>query len=797
MVKADGLNQNKEIISRKDIVKFLAIIISNWYWLLILPALAFAISYIYTHRIQEIYAAKCQILLKSQETYDYQRQIYRGLGYTSAYASYEETASQMRVLKSSGLIEEVLEQLPLNVSYYIVGRLKITEIYEHMPFRVDFDDRSQAYSGMPFTLSIIDTSSFRLQYKSGGVNKDKVFKFGELILNDGLYLRIYKESNLNAASVGSLKLINYMFKVFKKGALIGKYKSAISVTNIDYTSIVEVTVQDQIPERAAKILETLSGIYVENTLDNQNEINANTLNYIDRQLEEVIDIINQIEIELESYKEVKNVLNLDKEENSDFGRLVEMEEDLRMVELDISATEDLITYLLKPEGADALLPPSLFVSSTDLQLQQRINELYAMRSEYNGMLESGTAENPSIKGMVERIDNLKQDIVKYLEMQQAARENRIKEINNEIAQLENKIKNIPKTQRQILNIQRRLQVNEELYKFLLSRRAETVIAKAGLIPETKVIESARATGIVYPDKLQMNLYALIMGFGLAIAIILIREVFFQKIKSVGQLQTVTNLPVLGGIPKRKEAMSTYRIQSGAEKSEMTQAFRMLRTNLQYFAPGNECSKVLVTSLMPGEGKTFTTINLASILAIAGKRVLVIDFDLHKPRLYKAMELPNDKGVSTFLIGKESMEAVIQKTDVDTLDVICSGPVPPNASELILNEKLPDMFAWAEQQKYDYVFLDTPPVSLITDALVLMNHSNINAFVLNSRTTSKTSVDYIEKMIDTNDLKYCTLVLNEEKISRLNYYYSRYGYGGYGYGSYSAYGSSGTDYYENK
>jgi len=778
MIKSSQTN----IISKKDLVGLVSIIISNWYIILIFPLLAFALSYLYTHRIPVIYAAKCQILLKSNETYDYQQSLYRGLGFGSKYASYEETASQMRVITSSNLIAGVLELIPLKISYYIVGRLKVTQVYRHLPFRVISDERSSMPSGMAFNLKIIDEFFFQLTYDYGGKSVSRKFQFDELILDDDLYLKIVRQPNLNEVSITTLSEIDYLFKVFKTHDLINKYKSNLEVKNLDFTSIVEITLKDQIPERAREILEVLAKLYVDGTMLNQNEINSNTLNYIDKQLAEVVSIINEIESELERYKEVKEILNLTREEETYFNRLTDYENQERKYHLQLQSIEDLISYLLLNEDVESLLPPSMFVAETDPELKARVIELYELRAQFKSLSVSGTASNPMIETLMNRIKSQKKDILSYLDSQKNAVKEAQKLLQSEIASYEVKIKNIPKTQRQLLNIERKLQVNEELYSFLLSKRAETVIAKAGLVPETKVIENARPIGIVYPDKQRMNLMNLLVGLGVAVLIVFVRVYFFRKIQSIGQLQAETSISILGSIPKKKDFSKTYRILSGNEKSDLVQAFRALRTNLQYFLTDKKSVRVLVTSLMPGEGKTFTSVNLASVFAIAEKRVLIIDFDLHKPRLAKAMEVDNSKGVSSYLAGLHSIEQIVQKSEIPHLDIIPSGPVPPNASELILRNEISSILEYADSN-YDYIFLDTPPISLITDGIYLMGKVDVKLFVLNSKSTTSTSIDFIEHLIEENQIENCALVLNEEKLSRMNYYYSRYGYGGYGYGGY--------------
>jgi capsular exopolysaccharide synthesis family protein len=776
------VKKNNEIISRKDIIKVLVVIVANWHLLLLLPAIAYVGAYLYTHRIPDVYAAKCQILLKTNETYDYQQQIYKGLGFTSKYASYEETASQMRVIKSANLIEEVLNRLSLNVAYYIVGRLKVSEVYEHMPFRAVMYEKSPLQYGLDFKLKIIDESKFKLSYEFKGEEESGVFKFGELILNDGLYLTIEKQPNLNDASISTLSQINYLFRGFRNESLINRFQSNIDTRNLDYTSIVEITLKDQIPKRAVDVLDTLAKFYVNNTLESKKEINQNTLTYIDRQLNEVVEIINVIEGELERYKQEKSILNLTKEEENYFNRLVELENEQRRLELELKSIEDLTDYLLQNDRIEAFLPPSMFVAESDPQLKIYVSELYKLRAEISNFQKSGTQNNPIVNNLTINIEAKKRDILGYLNGQKMAVNTAYKDLNSNIVNYESRIKSIPKTQRHLLNIERRLLVNEDLYSFLLSKRAETVIAKAGLVPETKIIEKARGIGIVYPDKGQMRMLSMLVGIALAILIVIIRELFFQKITSLGLLQASTSISVLGSIPKKKNFSPTYRILSGSEKSEIVQSFRSLRTNLQYFTPSNGSQRILVTSLLPGEGKTFTTVNLASVLAIAEKKVLIVDFDLHKPRLAKAMEMPNTEGVSSFLIGASKMEDIIQKTSLSSLDVITSGPIPPNASELMLRDEIHDLFKYAEEH-YDYVFLDTPPITLITDGVYLMKSVDVKLFVLNSKSTTKTSIDYIERLVEENDIENCALILNEEKLSRVNYYYSKYGYGGYGYGGY--------------
>lgn len=754
-------------------------IVRNWYFILLIPAIAFGTSYVITHRIQDVYAAKCQILLRSQETYDYQSQLSRGLGLNSRFGGYEYTAGQMKIIKSTTILDEVLDSLELNVRYYIIGRLKTTELFKHMPFKVTFNKSAKRLYGKDFRFSILDEDSYRLQYEMDGISKDKTFRFGQLVADDGLYLKVFKRNRINAQNVENFTGAEYQFKVQSDNSLLNKLKASIDVTNVDYTSIIEVVLRDEIPDRAVAVLDRISKSYIQTTVQRQEDINNNTLFYIDKQLEEVTVIINTIEDELETYKEEKEILSLTREEQSHFDQLSKLETEEQIQKQQMEAMAELRDYLLQSDNSETYFPPSIILQNADAQINIRIQELYELRKRYASMLSGGTKENPLIDAVMASINDLKQDLLVYLDNQEQAIKVYLQNFDVRRASIEEKIKNIPKSQRDILNIQRRLDVNEQLYQYLLSRRAETVIAKAGLLPETKLIERPRSTGVVYPDKDQMNLTWLLIGFGIAVGIVLIKELFFRKIQNVNELSSFTDIPILGGIPEKPGLPLNFKLDQATPKSDVIQAFRAIRTSLQYMEGGEGCRKFLVTSILPGEGKTFISTNIASILALADTRVLIADFDMHKPRLAKAMDLPNEQGLSTYLSGNTDIESIIQDTHLDNLKAITSGPIPPNPSELILKKELIQLMEWCDGQ-FDYFILDTPPISLITDGITLMKNVDLRLFVLNSKSTNKGGIDYIERLLEDNNLDRAALIMNREKRAMLAKYYGAYNYSGYYY-----------------
>jgi capsular exopolysaccharide synthesis family protein len=264
-----------------------------------------------------------------------------------------------------------------------------------------------------------------------------------------------------------------------------------------------------------------------------------------------------------------------------------------------------------------------------------------------------------------------------------------------------------------------------------------------------------------------------------------------------ELKSISFLPVIGGVPHYENSEEHPIAIDFSPRSNISESFRSIRTNLQYLLPDEGKKRLLVSSLHPGEGKTFTAVNLAATLAKAGKKAIILDFDMHKPKIHKVFKLQNTKGVSSIIVGQiEAVDAIIH-TQISGLDLILAGPVPPNASELVLSKKVDDLIAQMEEI-YDIVIIDTPPLALISDALVLLNKVQLSIFVLNTLKATKQGVKFLEEILVQNEINHVTLLLNNIKQNRWRYYYSKYaykyGYGyvygyGYGYGEGYRYGYS--------
>lgn len=777
------------IIDVNDLRSILRIFSKNWYFVVVALILSAVLSYLYSYKIPEVYGASTQILLKDKDTYNYQTAVYQNIGYVAAYG---DIVNQKRVLTSYDMISRTLDKLDFDVSYYIIGRFKKTEVYGSLPFSVQMRILNAKLYEKPFDLHIIDPEHFELSYDRGTGIIKKTFPFDTDIADvaDGDFtLRVDKVQAMTAANLERYTSSDYQFVCHSRQFLVGKYIHGMSVENLEYTSILEVRVEDEIPIRAKMFLDTISREYIDYTLQSEFDINDRTISYIDKQIDEVSGIMALYEDDMERFINNKNILDLNKQEDQYYNELVKYDAQKREFELmieSVNALEDYVVHI----GEEKLLPPSFYILNDDVFLRNMLTALYGMQMARNSLMFDATDVNPDIMKQDSVMALNRANLMVYLTNTRKAIEERIKDVQLQIDDYTRMIKGVPANQRGLLNIRRKLSVNEKLYEFLLEKRANTVIAKAGIIPTTKVIERARGLGVVRPDKVKILYSFLVGGMLLSMMLVFVRVLFYDRVENADQLRSSTHVPVFGEIIASEKAEENYVVVDSDPKSAITESFRTVRTNLEYLPATEKGKVVMVTSYRPNEGKTFCSVNLSAILAKAGKKVLLLELDLHKPKVGASLGMQATQGLTNILVGKLQVGECVQATQIENFSVILSGPTPPNASELVLSKHLAELFEWGRQH-YDYVMVDTPPVGLITDALLMMRHVDATLFVINTRFANK---DHIKNAVETagaNTSKNFGFILNGVRMKKSRYYYNtNYGYGyryAYGYGSGYGYG----------
>jgi capsular exopolysaccharide synthesis family protein len=787
--------KNESLVGIDDLKVIWRIIVRNWYIPIIFSALSFLIGFFYTYKLTNIYQVSSQIMLNTNEQY-YSKSLinetYAGAD-KSVLGRYVDNTNESKIIQSYDLISEVIEKIKsqIQVSYFIVGKVRTTEYFSGMPFLVKVNSVNSSLFEQKFKFKIKSITDYSLFVTINGLEKEISGKFDKELINENFNILISKQNNFSNNNIAGFSASQFEFQIHSIDGLISKYQEGLKIENPEYTNILKISCDDIIPDRAKLFLDTLANVYIDQKLQSKYELNQRTLSFIDKQMAEVSYILNHVEDTMQNFKTNKVVLDINKEENSEYEKLTFYESQRSQLKLQLEALNDLEKYIVDDKDPQ-FLPPSVFVIKEDPYLVKTSTELYQKQIELNEKLSVATEKNQSSVQLRENIKKIKQDLLIYINNSRNAYTKIVENVNSQIASNLGSLKSLPGKQRELLGIQRKVDVNQNLYVFLLERRASTYIARASIIPDSKVIESPRVVGITWPDKTKINNMFLLIGFVIGVLIVLIRVLFFTTIQTLEELKDASHFPILGELPFIKNMPSKGIIVDTEPKSRAAEAFRTLRTNLQYLNTSKHSKVILISSNSPGEGKTFASINLSSILAKAGKKVLLLELDLHKPRVQKALEMDPDVGISTIVIGQSEIQNSIKGTTIENLSVILSGPMPPNPSEMILSDQLKEIIDYGKAN-YDYVVIDTPPAGLISDSIYLMQFADISLFVLNTKFVNKRIVSSINELIEKNNIQHFSYILNGVKRRKSTYYYNKYGYG-YGYGYSYGYGNYGYGSY---
>jgi capsular exopolysaccharide synthesis family protein len=774
-------SKKQGVVSPKDLNIILRLLKANWWVPIVILPVFYALGTFFVYRLTNIYKASTEFLLQSQDTYYYKNNVLNDADFYSN--SYIDNSNEIRIFQSYDLSSKVVDKLSneIQVSYFIVGKVRTTEQFSGMPFKIKVKNINPELYEVLFDFRIVDYNSYEIILEK---NDNKIVRkgvFGTELVDVELHLLIERSSSFTKETYQPFRNIFYQFSIHSKENLISGIRDNLRIENPDYTQILRVELKDVIPERAVLILDTLNSVYAESKLKTKYDLNERTIAYIDKQLNEITFSLKSLEDTMQNYKAKKDIINLDWEQGDFLTKISSYDDQKSKVQLQIQALNDLERYIIEDKDPQ-FLPPSVFVTEKAGFMNQAVNELYSKQLELNRLYNLAKESNPLIMDLRASIKKIKQDLLIYINNTRKATNLQVESLNREILGYINEAKLIPGKQRDIVNIQRKASVSEQLYNFLLEKKASTKIARAGIVPDVKIVERPRYAGIDSPDKPKIEKQFLSFGLIVSIIIILIRVFVFTKINTVEHLKETTNLPLIGVLPFVKDAENEGIVVEQAPNSRIAEAFRNFRTNLQYANTGTEARTFLVTSFYPGEGKTFTSVNLAAVLAKSGKKTVLIELDLHKPAIFKRFGHPSQAtGATTYITGQSSFDEIISETHLKNLYCIFAGPVPPNPSDFVLSDRMKDMINRAKKE-FEYVVIDTPPAGLLSDSVYLIQQVDCSIFVLNARTTTKKVINFIEEVIEENKIKNTLLLLNGVTVSKKRYYYQGYGYHyGYGYG----------------
>lgn len=812
-LELESIQENEEK-SSFDFATIYTVLILNWKWFVLSLIICMGAAHIYLRYATPIYQSAAKLLIKDDEGSGSRRggnsiQSATNLGIISNSNGID---NEMEILKSRTLAQQAVYDLKLYVNYRHEGKLKDHVLYGDQEVNIDMDLEHLKKLNAPMNFKItregrnyhvtgsyyvpIDNNSFNPE----AVNIDKTFS--ALPATIGTRVGIVKFT-LNG---------NYMLRDGEslKATMIapeiaaGKYVGSLNVAQASKTTtIVDLVLNDEIPQRAIDYLKQLAIVYNRQANEDKNEIAVRTEQFINQRLEKINTELGNTEGQLENYKKRNNMVELKMNASQAVANADQYAQKLNEANTQVALLDELTKYMNEPSNRHQPIPSNVGLS--DASATSLINEYNRIALQRNQLLHSASENSPTVTPLTAQLDDLNSSIKRAMTQARAGLKIQRNSIAAQAGKYEGQINNTPEQERMLTQIGRQQEVKSGLYLMLLQKREENSISLAATADKGKLIDNPVFAGKVTPKNSMIMLIALILGLAIPAGILFLLEFFRYKIEGHNDVAKLTNLPIIADVAIASERAKTKAdiVVHENKNNLMEEIFRSLRTNLQFLLKQHD-KVIMFTSTISGEGKTFIASNVAISFALLGKKVVLVGLDIRKPRLAELFEIDNyNHGITNLLVKDEvnwnNVKEQITPSGInDNLDILMAGPVPPNPGELVTRESLEQTIEHLKEH-YDYILLDTAPVGLVTDTLSLGRISNATVYVCRADFTQKASFGLINSLSMEKKLPNMSIVLNGVDLSKKKYGYY-YGYGKYGkygkYGNYGMYGSKGKYGYKS-
>ena len=774
--QTEYFQQQEETI---DLKKFAIRIIRNWYWLVISISISYSIAYIVNYYTDPLYSVSGTLVINDEKKSTAELLM-------NTLNTRKNLDNEIAILKSNKMAFKAINELPdFQISTFAIGRMRKTMLYKSSPFTVIPDSSSTNLKGYPVNVSIISKDKYLLEID--GVYKiNKEMRFGDTYQDPNFKFTLFLKDANTYTSLGSVK---YFFTMNDPNGMANMYRGKLGITyNERRGSVLTLSTVGLVPQMETDYINKLTEVYIRTGLEEKNQTSINTINFIDDQLSTVVDSLRKAEDKLQSFRLNNKILDVSIESSAIMDRISKIQEQKATYDMQIKYYKYLLDYINKKKDFREVVAPSVLGISDPL-ITNYIADLAKAFTERSVMSLSANQINPSLAPINAKIQNALSTLREYINENIRNSDIANADIDKKLSQIEREILQLPVTQRRLLNIERNFKLNDQIYNFLLQKRADAAIVKASNIADNKVLDSAVPENAVQisPQTSKNTTMGIIIGILIPVVILVLLEFFNNKIQDIKDIEKVTKVPILGSIG-HNDRLSDIPV-ADSPKAALAESFRALRTNLQYMMRSKDKKVICVSSTISGEGKTFCAVNLACIIAQSNRKTLLLSLDLRKPKIHKIFNLENTIGLSTYLIGRSKYEDIIVPTNMANLFISTSGPIPPNPAELLETSYIEDFITKARQD-FDVIIMDTPPLAIVTDALLLTRFSDANIFVVRQNYSSKDVLKLVDDLHFKRDIKNIGILVNDVDYSKNYGYGKKYGYGySYGYGYEVYYGES--------
>jgi tyrosine-protein kinase Etk/Wzc len=787
-------SSSEETINIKEILKKFS---GHWYYFILSIIICLFLAFLYNRYSDKVYKVSTDILIRDDNNSQLGvENIMEGMELFSGKTNLE---NEEAVLKSYTLASRTIKKLNIQMSYFMHGNVQKIHLYDQTPFIIKFDSSHCQLPESEFFIELIDDNTFRLMVKcteqytydlfndkrnkklSANLDYEKTHHYNENIENPYFSFQIIKTSFYDDLKLEDKSSYSFIFH-----SLDIITKKHVNLLNIKPTSkessVLRLSITETNRRKNIDYINTLAKLYILQGLEEKNEMAINTIRFIQDQITKTSDTLDVIEKDLAIFKERNPNLDII---NKDFGAFFQKQKvdgDISINQIHLIYYNELLTYLQNSEKTDNIISPTS-VGVTNSELNSLINSLLTLNSEKKKLELSTTKSHPKYQSVLSQISHTKKSIIENLKNLISSTNIAKRNLEDRSIVFNSQINELPIKEKEYVKLKRKFIQSENIVNYLILKEQETTIAKEGTEADHKVLDPAGDKDSLIPISPKNNLnfiISLLLGIGIPVTIISLKDFFNETIRSKSDLTKQTNIPILGVIGNSDKADSLVVIDN--PKSVISESFRSLRTNIQYLASDKKNKVITVTSSVGSEGKTFCTSNLSLILASAGYKTVLIGADLRKPKTHHNFNIENIKGLSSYLINQSSISEILNSTKNENLKVITSGPVPPNPSELLNSERMKELITDLKKD-FEYIVIDTPPAGLVTDSVITMKFSDINLYVVRHNYTKRSMLNMINNLHDTKQVENINIIINDYIVSSTSYGYG-YGYGyGNGYGYY--------------
>ncbi|SDT05371.1 capsular exopolysaccharide family [Mucilaginibacter mallensis] len=747
---------DQEHVPQKDIRGLFTKYLHSWPFFLISLALTFSIAYFYIKSTKPVYDIKATLAITDEKKSPDAKEALAELDVT---AQPKDIESEVEFIKSRPLIREVVDALQLATNYKDENNYKHSDLYVNTPIRFKLIHSSGDGRDLSLLIFIKDANSFVIKSSNG---ESPVYKFNTLLKNDLGIWELTKTQNFDSY-IG--KTIN--ISIQNPEDVVTLYQNAIAVTLNKDAPIIELELEDEIPERGKEILTQLINAYKISSIEDKNKVTQSTLKFIDDRLSTLTGELTNAEKNVEGFKSSIGLTDISSKSKFYLDNVQSNDSRLNDVNIQLNVIEGIERYV-NSSTSSGNVPATLGIS--DPGLISLVDQLSKLQLQHDRLLATTPEQNPIFDPLNRQIKSTKTQIKETIVSIKSSLLSVQRELQHNNSGFEASIKDIPGQERQYISIKRQQSIKENLYIYLLQKKEEVSLSYASTITGIRTVEEPY---FIAPKSKKQVPYvlALLLGLGVPVSFIYGRDLLKNKVLTRSEIEKATGAHVICELNQNKGDVQIAVLEKGAYA--ITEQFRSLRTNLHLLYPDKPSGRVtMFTSSVAGEGKSFIASNMGAALAATNRKVIILELDMRRPKISEILKLKSDQpGLSNYLTGEITLAEIIQPSGIHHhLDVIGAGPIPDNPSELLDNIKL-DVLINKLRSDYDDILIDTPPLHLVTDALLLARICDVTLYVVKQGYTDKSELTFIKQMVKEDKLPNLNIVFNGIQRSKYGYGYN--------------------------